>query len=361
MKLISPLCDEVVYTCHEIARDYLMSRKHGIDVLNGETMPLTERDAYAPVVLRWENDTPTAGYTLTYCGGGTERSVSLPADAASYAMHNLFKGTAYEWTLTAAGDSPAVLTGRFYVSDTGPRVAHIDGLTNLRDLGGYTVKDGRLRQGLLYRSAHPDHLTEQGVADNDEYLGIRTQMDLRWGQTYPDNIGPLGAHRHWQVVAVSAYGAIADEETKRLSEGYLRAFRFLTDASRYPIVFHCAGGADRTGTLAFLVDALLGVSYEELVWDYEFTTFSCPDEVHNRRYIDGYVGLASQSLGALMHALGYDCPIKRTRQGEPYYAAPPIDAPQLAARPLQSVVEAFLLDGGITKEEIKAIKSILIE
>ena len=37
--------------------------------------------------------------------------------------------------------------------------------------------------------------------------------------------------------------------------------------------FHCAGGADRTGTLAFLIEALVGVSENDLSKDYELTTF----------------------------------------------------------------------------------------
>ena len=39
------------------------------------------------------------------------------------------------------------------------------------------------------------------------------------------------------------------------------------------VYFHCAEGADRTGTLAFLIEALLGVSESDLSKDYELTTF----------------------------------------------------------------------------------------
>ena len=40
------------------------------------------------------------------------------------------------------------------------------------------------------------------------------------------------------------------------------------------IFFHCFGGADRTGTVAFLVEALLGVSESDMSKDYELTTYS---------------------------------------------------------------------------------------
>ena len=45
------------------------------------------------------------------------------------------------------------------------------------------------------------------------------------------------------------------------------------DGDNYPIVFHCIGGADRTGTVAMLLEALLGVSEEEIWRDYLTTGF----------------------------------------------------------------------------------------
>ena len=45
------------------------------------------------------------------------------------------------------------------------------------------------------------------------------------------------------------------------------------DGNSYPIVFHCIGGADRTGTVAMLLEALLGVPEDELWRDYLTTGF----------------------------------------------------------------------------------------
>lgn len=39
------------------------------------------------------------------------------------------------------------------------------------------------------------------------------------------------------------------------------------------IYFHCAKGADRTGTLAFLLEGLLGVKESDIAKDYELTSF----------------------------------------------------------------------------------------
>ena len=50
-----------------------------------------------------------------------------------------------------------------------------------------------------------------------------------------------------------------------------RAFDILSDEARTPLVFHCIGGADRTGCLAFMVQAVCGVGEEDLVKDWELT------------------------------------------------------------------------------------------
>jgi protein-tyrosine phosphatase len=49
------------------------------------------------------------------------------------------------------------------------------------------------------------------------------------------------------------------------------ALRTLADAGQVPAVFHCTAGKDRTGVLAALVLALLGVDDETILGDYALT------------------------------------------------------------------------------------------
>ncbi|MBQ7651025.1 MAG: tyrosine-protein phosphatase, partial [Victivallales bacterium] len=68
------------------------------------------------------------------------------------------------------------------------------------------------------------------------------------------------------------------------------AFTLMLDEANYPIVFHCIGGTDRTGTMATLLNALLGVNENELCRDYEASWFrnagGIVDERH-RRWFEG--------------------------------------------------------------------------
>ena len=45
-------------------------------------------------------------------------------------------------------------------------------------------------------------------------------------------------------------------------------FELLADRNNYPVYFHCSQGKDRTGCLAYLVEALMGTSDTYMMTDY---------------------------------------------------------------------------------------------
>ena len=81
---------------------------------------------------------------------------------------------------------------------------------------------------------------------------------------------PLGPEVKWIKVSSSAYSGMAKDSSK---EAFAKAFRVFLDETNYPIDFHCIAGADRTGSLAFILNGLLGVDEEELWRDWEVTAF----------------------------------------------------------------------------------------
>lgn len=74
-------------------------------------------------------------------------------------LNNLFKGTKYYVRVTAAienGES-LVAESSFTTTAVGPRVMTIDGICNVRDLGGYLTESGKTTvQGRLYRGGFTD-------------------------------------------------------------------------------------------------------------------------------------------------------------------------------------------------------------
>lgn len=187
-------------------------------------------------------------------------------------VDNLKSNTTYYWKVN---DSDVYT---FTTEDCVPRWINVDGLSNVRDMGNWRTIDGcKVRQGMIYRGTEMDThhtITPLGIRTMREQLGIRTDLDLRVEAMGKVMVSPLGEDIRYLLVPVDAYEKFMEQTPEKL-ETVRRLFEILADECYYPIYFHCWGGADRTGTLAFLLNAVLGVSDESLILDYELTTLSC--------------------------------------------------------------------------------------
>ncbi len=163
-----------------------------------------------------------------------------------------------------------------------------DGLHNFRDLGGYRAAGGRSVQwGRLYRSDSLGKLEGRG-RDDFLALGVRTVIDLR----YPWEIERSGRvpqheglayhnlsieHRPYDQAGlgpeVEPARFLADKYTEVAHDGVEEIRRALDVIAEDtgPLVFHCQSGKDRTGLLAMLVLALLGVHEDDIVADFALT------------------------------------------------------------------------------------------
>ena len=107
--------------------------------------------------------------------------------------------------------------------------------------------------------------------------GIRAELDLRSsGQ----------AHYNYASFAIKENNKY-DADFTNIATTSARMWQFDKDDSNIkaikwvigelkagkPVFYHCQNGADRTGTIGFLIGALLGMSESDLAKDYELTTF----------------------------------------------------------------------------------------
>jgi len=178
-------------------------------------------------------------------------------------VSNLEIGQKYYWRVN---DSEI---RSFTTCSLGMRFVRIDGLLNVRDLGG-----NRIKQGMLYRGSEMDRtffITENGKHTFCEELGIRTELDLRGDWLGKINASPAGEKVRLVQLPYRPYKEVFEEQHKK---GICRIMEFLADETNYPIYFHCMGGADRTGMIAFYLRALLGESEEVIHLDYELTALS---------------------------------------------------------------------------------------
>jgi protein-tyrosine phosphatase len=165
------------------------------------------------------------------------------------------------------------------------RRIELEGALNFRDLGGYPARGGTTTLGKLYRSDALSDLTEQDTARLLD-LGLSTVVDLRHEQELVDSPGVFALHdtvryHHNPVATLDSNGLPPHERMRMLdfaahniamardsSETFAFLFHLLAKTDSYPLVFHCAGGRDRTGVAAALILTAAGVSRDDIVADY---------------------------------------------------------------------------------------------
>lgn len=105
------------------------------------------------------------------------------------------------------------------------------------------------------------------------FAGVKSDIDFREDyETFGMLQSPLGPKVRWfHYPMYHGYHGIV---TPLGRATMAQAFSVLCSDKNYPVVFHCIGGTDRTGTFAYLLGALLGVDEEDLVRDYEVSFIS---------------------------------------------------------------------------------------
>ncbi len=137
-------------------------------------------------------------------------------------------------------------------------------LLNMRDLGGWKADGGTVKYGVLFRSANTNAISS---LTRFNHLGITGVVDLR-----PDS----------EINSKSAIESIR----KRISITYYSTGSNVRKATEMVmksvveenknVLFNCNFGRDRTGTMAYILEGLLGVGLEDRKTDFELTYLFSP-------------------------------------------------------------------------------------
>lgn len=168
------------------------------------------------------------------------------------------------------------------------RTVKIDGVYNMRDLGGLGGGGGKqIRKGVLYRSADLAGVSAGGLAELGR-LSLRTVVDFRFGgrdeELKPD-ILPHGLELYRQIPVGTAElfgGELKPDEidgerlmydvyglmVRRFQPQFSEFMSVVTDCCGHPMLFHCAAGKDRTGLAAAFILSALGASRDDIMHDY---------------------------------------------------------------------------------------------
>lgn len=242
----------------------------------------------APVTLSWEGTADACTVSVKRLSDG-KVVLKEPTGETSLTIYNLEIGAQYEWTVTCGEESASAT---FWTDGTSPRLIRSGEMRMMRDLGGWTGtlegKQYKIRQNLIFRGAAADSpKTDEYLADDTaraffrDVVGLRNEVDFR-------NLNDIGTDGDVTSKAKSTGMYKLDPEGKYgiaynninftagsslpKSGGFPKAVKFMTDPDNLPAYFHCKSGRDRTGMMAGLLLAVLGVSEEDIRRDYQTTS-----------------------------------------------------------------------------------------
>lgn len=213
--------------------------------------------------------------------------------------------------------------------------------SNFRALSG-----GNLKESFLYRGASPvDNrknrassvnalLEKTGIrfildlADSEEeYLGYRKEADF--SSFYASGLYDAGSTALLSMG--SSYGS--DVYKQKLAAGLKKMI-----PAEGPVYIHCLEGKDRTGFVCFLLEALAGATYDEMLDDYmkTYENYYGITEKDSRDKYRAIVSLYFDAFASYLHGTE--------------------DSAALASAEYSQDAVKYLLDAGMTKDEIEALR-----
>ena len=347
LAIIAPKDGSVVPTQRDGQKAYLEERRTErfvrMDNPADRAKLLAIGSTQKPVKLEWSGET-NAVYGLAISPEGGRTDLFVLTNRTTAYITNLELGRAYRWRVRRFGAEESA-EASFTTEPTAPRFLRAEGVSNFRDLGGWVTGGGkRVRENMIFRSAGlrssskskgglfslkvelgGQRVTTNGIATLRNDFGIRTDLELRTQQETAGMTDTLlGTNVAWKCISFAAYDLV--DNVVRGREPFAKIFEIFTKEGNYPILMHCSGGRDRTGTLAFLLNGLLGVEEDDLCRDWEASVFS-----------DAGMKFTSDRIVRLLDYL-------KTMPGST----------------LQERIEAYVKGCGVTDAEIAAFRAIML-
>ena len=294
---------------------------------------------------------PTGGVKIEYCDTVTGRNwvESTASGSISYVIdgfyiQNLIPGHLYTYVIYDV-NGKALKSGSCLASGQ-VRMINAGGDTfNIRDLGGWACDGGSIKYGKLYRGAEMNYgitITGEQQQFIKNALGVDDDVDLRSEGSIPSDTA-LGIGVDYSPFPLSYSDIVVTEGNVFKPASVIKHIaKNLKDGKTSYI--HCRAGADRTGTVCLLLEAICGVSQNDIDRDYELTSFSMQPNYNNTR------ALRLRTSSFIVQNVG-DYALKATIA----------TFKSMEGTSLHDKIRRFLLRNGVTIEEMNTIRNELID
>lgn len=209
-------------------------------------------------------------------------------------VDNLVPQTIY-WYQVISSNGNVASTGTFKTLGQ-ERMLRVPNILNVRDIGGWPAKDvngnaGRIAYNKIIRGGTLDGgnssatIGDAGIQVLCNDAKVLSELDLRGAETQQKE-SKLGKNASYLRVDMAYYRYAMTNTVFYKSEWDVKTGHYYAtiDSCLYFIsenlkngigtYVHCSIGADRTGTIIAIIQALCGVSDADIVKDWEMTSFS---------------------------------------------------------------------------------------
>ena len=198
-------------------------------------------------------------------------------------LYNLIPNRTYRYDIKYNDD--ILQQGKIHTKGQVRMINVCNTVYNVRDLGGWKTADSmQIRYSKIFRGTELNGTyiaTPEGL-DLLRELGIGAELDLRANYNVGHNTSAFGFSRYDTETGTGCYYYSSDSgqlPSHMTNYTYLNKWKYEFDfivnnlRQGHSIYEHCVLGKDRTGYLSLLLEGILGLSYNDLIKEYELTYF----------------------------------------------------------------------------------------
>ena len=269
--------------------EHYFDMPHVTDASKPVTDPVNRLDAPKPFRITWTHLDGAESQRVEvshYARFNDSIVFTVNKDSAGYDLYNMVPGERVYYRVVSVKDDVESTVASGSLLPTGMlRWIYAKGTWNVRDmggwpgLGGHPIKYGQIfRGGQLTNPKDPYNvLLKASGIEAMRNAGIRAELDLRSSSQAHYSYASFAKKdgNQYDVDFINVETTKSRMWKYDADDSNIRALQWIINELKAgkPVFYHCQNGADRTGTVGFLIGALLGMSDGDLAKDYELTTF----------------------------------------------------------------------------------------